>query len=115
MLDVVESPILVQQPAFRLQAAIETGVRKRRRHGIARQIDLGPVHKLHGALENALVVVVEAEDEAALDADAVVMQLLDDLAILHGGMEVLVRLVERVLADRLEADEQALATALRGE
>src|SRR5262249_39005114 len=110
--DVIKTPVPVQQSPLSRQSSIKSGIRKRRRYRIARQIDLDPINKLDRSFEHIRIVVIESKNKTALNADAVIVELLDDFSILRRRMKTFMGFVERVLADRFEANEQTFAAAL---
>ena len=66
-----------------------------------------------GPLEDVGPVVVEAEHEAAVHLDAVVVQQLDAAGVVVGARRLLAGVGEVVVGERLEADEHAGAAGQR--
>ena len=105
----------MKQAALRFQPAIQRRAGEWRGDCVAGQIDLCAVNEFDGALENGFVFIIEAVHETGLDADTVVVQTADIFGVAVGCVKVFARTVERVLADGLEADENAFATTARGQ
>ncbi len=77
VLAVVKFPVFGQQSAFRLQPFVERRIRKWRHHGEPRQVNARRDGELRGLRKDIRAVVIEPEDKAALESDAVCMQSLD--------------------------------------
>src|ERR1039458_10048786 len=71
---VVVVPVLAQDAIFSLQPSKQLRARVRSVKRVARNIDPQILDQLDGGLEDARIVMVEAEDKAALDADAAPLQ-----------------------------------------
>ena len=112
MLGVVVAPVLVENAVFGLEPAIGVGVGERRVEGEAGDIDAEFVDGRDGMTENLGGVVVEAEDEAALDHDVAGVEGGDDLVVMAGGIEPLVHAAEGGGADGFEADEEIAAPGI---
>ena len=80
VLAVVELPIAGEQTPFGFKALVEWRVRKGRHDGEAGQIDSRLHRELRSLQEHIRFVVVEPEDETALERDAMFVQAFDDPA-----------------------------------
>ena len=63
-----------------VESRVERRARERRQDREARQIDAGLDREVRRRVEDGGGVVVEAEDEAALDRDAELVEIVDQLA-----------------------------------
>src|SRR4029453_1881421 len=84
-------------------------------HAHRRDVDARLVEELGGAAEDPDVVLVEAEHDPEVDGDPVAVQEGDEPAVVVDAVVRLVRRLEALLRDRLEAQEQRLAAAPRRE
>src|SRR5262245_57155407 len=71
MLAIIEFPITREQPAFSNQSFVESGVRERCDDGKTRQINSGLNRELCRLQKHIRLVVVQTENEAALQSDTV--------------------------------------------
>ena len=94
VLGVVELPVFGQDAALGFEAQIERGVGERRDDGEAREVDVRGDGEFGGLQEDVGFVVIKAEDKAALEGDAVVMEALHDAGVVFGGVEAFVREAE---------------------
>src|SRR5438046_2050801 len=84
-------------------------------HAHGRDVDAGLVEEVGRAAENPDVVLVEPEHDPQVDRDPVAVKVRDETAVVVDAVVRLVRRLEALLRDRLEAQEQSLATAPRRE
>src|SRR6185369_6011618 len=77
MLTVVQLPVAGQDAALALEPRVQRRAGERRDDGEAREVDAVVDGECGGVLEDVERVVIEAEDEAALDGDAEVVQVGD--------------------------------------
>jgi hypothetical protein len=77
-----EPPALVGQAPLRLEPLVEASAGVRSEDGIERHRELHLDPELDGAVEDLLVVGVEAEHEAAPGGDAVLVQHLHHFLVL---------------------------------
>jgi hypothetical protein len=89
---VVQAPVTVSDTAFGLHAGMQRRTRIRREDVESRGGDALTHGPFDGALENTGVVVVHAEDEAAVDHHAEVAQPLDRSAVVTMQVLLLVGL-----------------------
>src|SRR5919112_6647691 len=82
---------------------------------VARKVYLGLDHEIHGLIEGLRGVVVETEDETSHDGDAPLVDAAHDVAVVPPRVEDLAGFGKRFFRERLEADEDAPAAALRSE
>ena len=77
VLAVVELPVPGEDAALAVEPLVQRRARERREDREARQVDRGVDGELRGLVEHVGRVVIEAEHEAALDADAERVQVAD--------------------------------------
>ncbi len=106
-----EPPRVLREPVLGLESLVERRARVRREQREERHRDLRLDAELDGALEGVRRVVVEPEDEAAPDRDALVSEPADDLGVLLGLVLALARVADGAVVDRLEADEEGAAAS----
>ena len=95
-------------------AAVQRRARIRRQDVEGRGLDALLDRPLHRALEHRPVVAVHAEDEAAVDHHAEVVQAADGGGVVAPQVLVLALLGEVGRVQRLEADEQAAQPGFDG-
>ena len=104
---VVPIPVVHDDAPLRLDSAMKRGARVRRqdvkRRGLDAVIDR-PVDRLS---EHGCIVVIHAEDEAAVDHHAEIVQAANRIAIIAPQVLVLALLQQIPVVECFEADEQA--------
>ena len=92
VLAVVELPVAGEDAPLALQPLVQGRAGEGGDDGEARQVDVRLDGEARGLQEDVRRVVVQAEDEAALEGDAVPVQALDQLAVVARRVEALLRL-----------------------
>ena len=113
VLAVVELPVPREDAALALEPVMQRRAGERREDRKARQVDRGVDGKLHGLVERIFRVVLVAEHEAALHADAERVQIAHQRAVERRIVEPLADVAQARVADGLETDQQAGAAAAR--
>src|SRR5947207_10413753 len=109
MLTIIELPVAREDAALARQARVQRRAGEWRDDGEAREVDAGVDGEIGGRFEDVEVIVIEAEDEAALDGDAEVVEIGDQLPVIDRAIEALVRVGEAAGRDRFETEEEAAA------
>src|SRR4029450_6719289 len=109
VLSVVEFPVAGEDAALPLVARMQRRARERREDGEARKIDGRVDRELDRLLERLRSVVVVAEHETPLQADAEGMEVADELSIERGIVEALADVAQAGVVDGLQADQEAAA------
>jgi hypothetical protein len=89
VLAVIEFPILRQDSTFGLQSFVEGSIWKRRNDGKPRQVNAGLNGKLGGFQKCVRLVVIESENEAALQSDPMLMEHFNNLCKTIGRIKSL--------------------------
>jgi hypothetical protein len=76
---VVSRPVTMEDTVFLLQAVVESGAGVWGEDREVGDFDFSTGHELECSVEDTEIVGIEAEDEGAIDADAVVMDFPDGL------------------------------------
>ena len=114
MARVVKVPVAVQNPPLRFQAGMERGARVGRED--VKRCGLDPLgdRPCDGSVEDAGVVLIHAEDEAAVDHHSQVVEAADRGAVVPSQVVVLVLLAEIGAVDGLKSHEQTAQSTGRG-
>ncbi len=110
---VVEAPVAVEEPPLGLHPPEERRAGIRRQDVERRALEPVRLDPRDGPVEDVGAVVVEAEDEAAVHLDAVVVEDPDAPRVVGGGRRLLPGVGEVRVGERLEADEDARAAGER--
>ncbi len=111
---VVVRPVAVEDAAFAFELGIQARAGQGREYGHEGGVDFGVDGELDGAVEDAGVVVVEAEHEGADDGDAVVVEDFDEFFVLSDDINALADGFEVFLGKGLQADEKDSAASFGG-
>src|SRR3954454_8291424 len=109
MLTVVELPVAREDAALAGQPSVQRRAGEWRDDGEAREVDAGVDREIRGHLEYVEVIVIEAEDEAALHGDPEIVEIGDECSVIDGAVETLVGVGEACRGDRFQAEEEATA------
>ena len=107
MARVIPLPVAMQDAALLLEPPVERGTRvgrERMERGCLDATRYGPLHR---CVKDALVVLVQAEDEAAIDHHAQLVEAAHGQVVVVTDVVDLASLAERVGVQRLKANEQA--------
>ena len=112
-LSVVFGPVGREHTLVGVQALECRRTRHGHDHAHGCDVDARLIEELGRAPEDSDVVLIESEHDAQVDGHAVAVKVRDDAVVVVDAVVRLVRCVETVLRDRLETEEQRLATASR--
>src|SRR5262249_30903757 len=102
-------------PPLSLEPLKQRGVGKWNECADSRGIESCRAVELDCRSKNSPIVMIESEHDASLHRDAVGVKAADDLAVLGGAIVAFVGNVEAGLRDRLQAEEEGLASTPGGE
>src|SRR6185312_14051682 len=114
-LAVVQLPVAGEDASLPLQAVVEGRAGEGGHHGETWKIDLRLDGEAGRFQENLRRVMVEAEDEAALEGDAVAVKGRHQLLVALRRVETFLRVPQVLSRDRFEAHQNPLAAALLGQ
>src|SRR5262249_48003959 len=103
LLAVVLRPVGGQNPSVRMQATERRSSRHRHDHTYGCDVHTGFVEEVDRAAKDSDVVLIEAEHDPKVDRDRVAVKLHDETAAVLAAIVCLVRRLEPLLRDRLEA------------
>src|SRR5262249_51175311 len=109
---VVSIPIMACDSTLRGHASMETRAWVRRQNMKRRCLDAVRDRPIHSSFEHRSIVGIHAENEAAVDHHAEIVQTLDRAGIVSSKVLILPLLDQIRRIQRFETDEQASKTAL---
>ena len=111
MLCVIQLPILRQDTSLTFKSRVQWRPREWRQHGEARQVDARIDGEFNRGVEDIRRVVIQPKNEAALDRNTQMMKVSDHLLEIDGAVETLLCVLQTCRGDRLQSEQQPLATA----